>query len=115
MKYTSRIRSNNEDALRTRRRGLINAGVEVSLMAMETPSDYDVWTFDAYLDSDTAHRIERSDDRWQIANQFFQAAEQAESKRGWYAQTASDWAQFGYKTHTLDAYLERCHEQQASR
>lgn len=111
MQFTQVIRSNNEEALRTRRRGLINAGVQVSLMTME-PGEYDVYTFDAYLDSDTAHQIERRDDRWAIANQFFQAAEQAESKRGWYAILANDWSSFDYQNSTLAEYLDLEHARQ---
>jgi hypothetical protein len=112
MIYINVIRSNNEDALKVRRRGLINAGVTVSLMALETPSDHEVYTFDAHLDSDTAHLIPRSDDRWQIANQFFQAAAHADSRRGQYAQMASDWASFDYKNVTLQQRLDAEHARQ---
>ena len=113
---TITIRSQVESYLKGRRRDLITAGFQVSLVALEPGlSDVAVYTFDLYADFEQAHKLERRDDRWKAANSFFQRAEAAENKRGWYAKLANDWSAFGYRDHTLSEYLAIEHQRQELR
>lgn len=115
---TLTIRTSNHDFALQREADLRSAGFATTLVTIEPIGEYehprdDVYTFQAEVDFEFAHLLTRDDDRWTVANQFFQIAENAENKRGWYATLASDWSSFGFEKYTLTDYLVREHARQA--
>lgn len=112
MTVTILVRSNNQRHILEREETARRAGFVTSLVTME-PGEFDVWTFDLTVEFEHAQALERRDDRWKVANSFFQQAEQVDGRHGAYAVLASDWASFGYMTDSLADYLAREHKRQA--
>lgn len=109
---TYMIRSASELAIGTRKAHLAEAGFNTSEIREEaggTGGKYDRTVYVLRWDSTNGdpQKLTRTDDRWSIANTFFQRAAMAEGwDTGYYAKAANDWSAFGYKKHSLEAYLD---------
>lgn len=108
---TITIRHHREAFVAQRRADLAALGFQVSDV---TADPFGAFEFKLDVDFSDAHRLERGDDRWPVANLFFQRAEIAENHKGWYATLANDWASFGYKTRSLEGALNIEHARQAA-
>lgn len=102
-----KIRSNNENFVYSRRRDLLQLGFAVTeTEEFQVDQRNTVYSFTATVPFDQAQKLERNDDRWQVANLFFQKAEQDEHRSGVYARAANDWTAFDYKYHSLQEHLD---------
>lgn len=109
---TYKVRSGSRLAMEARKLGLLAAGFNTSAIREEvfgTGGEHDRIGYTLQWDSTNGdpQKLTRTDDRWSIANPFFQRAAMAEGwDTGHYAKAANDWSAFDYKEYSLEAYLD---------